>query len=131
MYCSDLWLAYVSNRVVDEAIKLVRRDCPGHKKAFNSALLHQCQQMSLHDKLAVRFNEIRSAILRQLDSLYEELKDSLPNSDDLDQDKADAIAIARQFLLTATPDSLYYGRFVTEDTDSFCCVKRKKKRPVV
>ena len=128
MYCSDLWIAYVANRVVDEAVKVSRRDCPGHKKAFNSALLHQCQQLSLHDKLAMRFNEIRSTVLRQLTTLYDELKDNLPSSENAEQDKTDAISIARQFLLTATADSVYYGRFITEDNDSYCCIKRKKKR---
>ena len=62
---------------------------------------------------------------------YAIFENKLPHSDDKKKDKLIYLNIARNFLLTATSDSIYFGRFLDETNDSFideAFIKKKGKK---
>ena len=54
-----------------------------------------------------------------MEAYYTVFENKLPHSDDKKKDKLIYLNIARNFLITATPDAIYFGRFLDESNDSF------------
>jgi hypothetical protein len=82
--------------------------------------------------MRIYFEEIRGSVLQTIPELYNQILDKLPHSDDPAQDRETYINIGRQFLMTHTCDSIYFGRWVTEFNDSIIDEGfriNKKKRP--
>ena len=119
MYYSDVWIGFLSENIVRDVLQLSKLRCPGCNDKLNSPLLHLHEQLSLLDKLRQYFEEVRGTILPTLPELYSIFKDKLPHSDDMSKDQECYISIAHNFLLTIGPDSLYYGRYMSDLNDSY------------
>ena len=50
---------------------------------------------------------------------YSQFESKLPHSDDLAKDRNIYCSVARTFLITCTVETIYYGRCITEATDSY------------
>ena len=130
-YYHDFWVGFLSEQIARQAVEMAIIKCPGCEDKMYSPLLHSHHQLSLLDKLRRYFEEIRGSILPTVEALYEQYKDKLPHSDDLDKDKEIHFKNGRFFLITATADALYYGRYLNEMNDScinegFISAKKRK-----
>ena len=72
-------------------------------------------------------------MLTKIPVLYSQFEKKVPHSDDLSKDENIYCGVARTFLVTCTAETVYYGRYITETTDSYIAeafevVKPKKKR---
>lgn len=133
-YYNDAWLGFLTETFIREAMTNCEQECPGCRDGMRSAVLHLHQQLSLLDKLRKYFEQIRGDLLTKILTFYSQFQMKLPHSDDLDKDKSIYCGVARSYLITCTAETIYYGRYVTEATDSFIAEafeipKPKKKRP--
>lgn len=132
MYFSDIWIGYLTEQFMRQSVEIAKLRCPGCLDKLKSPLLHQHEQDNLLQKLRANFEEIRGNTLPVLSEHYKRMKDRLPHSDDLAKDEECYMSAARQFLLVATSDALYFGRYISEFTDSLIdegFVIKKKSQP--
>ena len=127
-YCNDNWIAYLCEQIIRQSSQKCISDCPGCNDKLYSPLLHLHEQLSLLDKVRKYFQEIRGSILHDMEFHYTVFENKLPHSDDKKKDKLIYLNIARNFVLTATPDSIYFGRFLDETNDSFIDEAFTKKK---
>ena len=127
-YCNDNWVAYLCEQIIRQSSQKSISDCPGCNDKLHSPILHLHEQLSLLDKLRKYFQEIRGSILHDMEFHYAIFENKLPHSDDKKKDKLIYLNIARNFLLTATSDSIYFGRFLDETNDSFIDEAFTKKK---
>ena len=77
------------------------------------------------------FEEVRGLLLPAVEDLYNLIDQKLPHSPDPAKDREIYCSSATLFLTTANPESVYWGRYVDESTDSFIHslmpISRKKK----
>lgn len=118
-YYHDLWIGFLTEQIVRQTIEMAVIKCPGCEDNLHSPLLHLHHQMSLLEKVRTYFEEIRGAMLPTIQNLYEQFKDKLPHSEDLDEDKELYIKNGRWFLISITSDALYYGRYMNHFNDSY------------
>ena len=131
-YYNDGWLAYLADRVVQKCVDLSIKECPGCKDGKISPILHLHQQLSLLDKLANYFEQTRTQVLQDIEKLYTQISDKLPHSKDEKQDKIIYCNVGRNFMITCTAQSLYFGRYISDMNDSFIAeVAQKLKKPKV
>ena len=76
-------------------------------------------QLSLLEKFKKYFEQIRGDILSKIPTYYSQFESKLPHSDDLTKDKNIYCCVARTFLITCTVETIYFGRYITEATDSY------------
>ena len=130
-YCNDNWIAFLCEQIVRQSSQKCISDCPGCNEELHSPLLHLHEQLSLLDKLRKYFQEIRGSIIHDIESYYTVFENKLPHSDDRKKDKLLYVNIARNFLITATSDSVYFGRYLDEFNDGFineAFAKKKAKK---
>ena len=118
MFFNDVWLGFLCEQIIRKAEQLSRLRCPGCEAKLNSPVLHLHLQTSLLDKIKTFFDEIRGPLLQSLPQLYELMEQNLPHSDSLEQDRESYISIGRQFLMSHTCESVYFGRWITEFNDA-------------
>ena len=126
------WLGFLCEVVIRQCLQLSLLRCPGCEDGIKSSILHLHAQQSLLDKLKRYFEEVRGEILPTITELYEQFQSKLPHSDNLEKDKECYVSCARQFLLTITVESLYFGRYVNSFNDgviseAFIIPKRSRK----
>lgn len=133
MFFDDIWLGFLCEQIIRRTESLSKLKCPGCEANLKSPLLHLHLQNSLLDKMRLYFEEIRDPILRSVPEMYEQIKDRLPHSEDLESDKESYITIGRQFLMLHSCDSMYFGRWITELNDSIIdeCFRTNKKASAV
>ena len=132
-YHNDSWVAFLSEHIVQQSLKISKDNCPGCKDDMQSPLLHLHEQQSLLEKLRTSFDQVRGIVLFGIDIYYTKFESKLPHSSDKTKDKLIYCNLARTFLLTATPDSLYFGRYLSAENDSFiaeafCKVKKGRAK---
>ena len=91
----------------------------GCKDNMKSPLLHLHNQQSLLEKIQQHFEPVRGEALNSLTNLYKNIESKLPHSEDKKKDMAIYCNVGRNFLITCSPQTIYYGRYVTELNDSF------------
>ena len=116
-YYHDVWVGYLTGVVIQRCLELSILRCPGCKDKLKLPILHQHQQHSLLEKLKVYFNEVRGCLLPTIDQLYDIAKNKLPHSNDETKDNEIYTNNARFFLQTATPETLYFGRYLCDQND--------------
>ena len=134
-YYNDSWLGFLAETFIRESIRICEAECAGCKDDMKSAVLHLHQQLSLLEKLKKYFEQIRADMLSKLVTYYIKFEKKLPHSEELEKDKLIYVGVARTFLITCTPETIYFGRYISGETDSYiaeafqdCTTKLKKKR---
>lgn len=117
-YNSELWFGSLAALIIYKCTGISIQRCPGCKAKLHSSLLHQHEQLALLDKINLHFDEVRGEILSSIDTIYENIKSYLPHSPDRAKDKEIYCNNASVFLRTASADSIYWGRYIDEHTDS-------------
>ena len=133
-YYNDSWLGFLTETFVRQSINMCQKDCPGCRDEMKSAILHLHHQLSLLDKIKKYFEEIRGNLLTNIPAQYSRFEKKVPHSDNLEKDKVIYCGIARSFLITSTPETLYYGRYISDEIDGYISegfsdkiIKNKKK----
>ena len=118
-YTSDLWIGYLCENIIRQIVRLSEIKCSGCEDSMKSPLLHYHIQLGLLQKMQIYFEEVRGSVLPTIPSLYASFSHKLPHSDDADKDKEMYISNGRNFLMNITCEAMYYGRFITDFTDSY------------
>lgn len=130
-YNNDAWIGCLATFLVRKCVDLSIQRCPGCQIKLKSPALHQHHQHSLLDKMRLYFEEVRGLLLPAVEELYNLIEQKLPHSPDPAIDRETYCNSATFFLTTANPESVYWGRYVDENTDSFIHslmpVSKKKK----
>ena len=115
-YFNEFWLGYITAEFIRRCVNESLVKCYGCRDGIISPLLHTHHQLGLKDKVVYYMEMVRGSMIPQIPSLYEEFKLKLVDSN---MDKDVYVTNARFFLISTTPESLYYGRFLNEVNDSF------------
>ena len=115
-YCNDSWLGFLTETFVRASISICQKECPGCRDGMKSAILHLHHQLSLLDKIKKYFEEIRGDLLTNIPAQYSRIEKKIPHSEDLEKDRNIYCGIARSFLITCTPETIYYGRYISDET---------------
>ena len=131
-YYHDFWMGFLTEQMIRQVVEMALIKCSGCCDEMHSPMLHLHHQLSLLEKLKCYFYEVRGSILSSIEALYEQFEDKLPHSNDLNKDKEIYVNNGRFFLISATPESLYYGRFICEMNDIYINegFKLAKKRKI-
>ena len=113
------WLGYLTEVVVRKCVALSIAECSGCKDKMRSDLLHLHHQHSLLQTLQFYFEVIKVEMLNSMSKLYKAIEERLPHSEDKKKDMVIYCNLGKQFLLTCSPEALYYGRYVNETNDAF------------
>ena len=130
-YNHEVWIGFLCKQLVRQVVQMSILKCPGCEDKLISPLLHLHQQQSLLTKMKCHFEEVRGPMLTSIDSYYEQVSDLLPHSQNLEKDRVIYINTGRMWLLVATTEAVYYGRYVTDMNDTYINrafkVKKAKK----
>ncbi len=113
------WLGYLAENIIQKCLSLSFDECSGCKDNMKSPLLHLHNQQSLLEKIQHHFEPVRGETLNSLTTLYKNIESKLPHSEDKKKDLMIYCNVGRHFLITCSPQVIYYGRYVTELNDSF------------
>ena len=129
-YYNDSWLGFLAENIVRKSTEKIENECNGCKDGMKSVILHLHYQLSLLEKIKINFECIRAQMLKEIPTYYVTFEKKLPHSDDLVKDKNIYCAVARTFLVTCTAETIYYGRYITEENDSYIegAFQNKKKK---
>lgn len=115
-YFNDFWYGYITAEFVRRCVDESLANCHGCRDEKISPLLHMHHQLGLKDKLVYHMETVRGALIPLIPTLYEEFKLKVA---DAITDKVTYVTNGRFFLISATPESLYFGRYLTETNDAF------------
>lgn len=113
VHCNNIWLAHLTNILVNNCITIARRKCAACKNGIKSSLLHYHLQSSLFEKVKDHFEEVRGPMINKIDSCYNVFESKPDNLENKEQ----YLFGGQTFLLLSTPESIYFGRYVTEELD--------------
>jgi len=116
-YYSDLWVGFLSGALMDKCINICLEQCNACKAELKLPILHLHNQLSLLEKFKAYLDEARGVLLVKINEIYDAVESKLPHSNDKVMDKEIYCNNARFYLLNATPESLFYGRHITEYND--------------
>lgn len=112
------WIGYLAENIIRRCISLTVEGCSGCKDNMTCDILHLHHQLSLLEKIDRYFESARGEVLNTLAKLYRVIENRLPHSNDVKKDASIYLNVGRFFLLTITPQALYYGRYVNEMNQS-------------
>ena len=125
------WVGFLTENVIRKCVLWSLADCPGCQDGMKNDILHQHHQLSLLDKVQKHFEKARGEVLGSLPTLYKIFSLSLPHSPDLKKDALIYCNLGKTFLLTSSPQALYFGRYINSLNDtsiSEAMVKVKKAK---
>lgn len=108
------WVGFLAENIIQRCVSLTQTECSGCKDGVKCDILHLHHQQSLLDKVQNHFEAARGDVLNHLCDLYKEMEEKLPHSSDMRKDRSIYCGVGRFFLLTISPQALYYGRYVNE-----------------
>ena len=112
-------MGYLTENIIRKSVERIENECNGCRDGMKSVILHRHEHLSLLDKVKTNCEYNHAEMLKELPIYYLTFEKKLPHSDDLAKDKNIFCAVARTFLITCTAETIYYGRYITEDIDSF------------
>ena len=130
-YDTNLWLGILTGHIIQKCTELARHRCPACKTELKSPLLHLHEQQSLLEKIHTYFNEVRGILLPMVGQIYDSVKHKfiLRGSDNENIGKENHLGHARFFLQTASPEIVYYARYLTAANDEIISELMTKKTP--
>ena len=115
MKTTDLFLGFITNIFVTECLRLSKEKCSACQEGHVSAILHYHVQLGLLDKIRNHCNDVTGKMIQDIDEIIESFKSHL----NLENIPEESLKFAGSTYLTmATPESLYYGRYVTDFIDA-------------
>ena len=115
-YFNDFWLGYITAEFIKKCVDQSLVDCHGCRDGKISPLLHIHHQLGLKEKITHHMEFVRGELISAIPSLYDQFKLKCVDSS---MDKDVYVTNARFFLISITPESLYYGRYLNETNDFF------------
>ena len=113
------WIGYLAENFIQKCVSRAILECTGCRDNMKSDLLHLHHQQSLLQKLQHHFDPIRADLLNSLPTLYKAIEGKLPHSEDKKKDMMIYCDLGRHFLISCSPEALYFGRYINEMNDAF------------
>ena len=112
------WKSFIVSEIVSRTLCLAQTECGGCKDNHYCPLLHACQTTSLlrkfecflHSRIKLGMHQDLEAILNQFESRFI-----------LVDRREHYIESGKTLLNDLSPESLYYGRFITKYNDASIC----------
>ena len=120
-YCYPTWFGFIAEQFMRECVNRSIQNCPGCKANLSSNLLHLHHQQSLLDVMRHYCDEVRGLLLNTITKFYDSIQSNLPHSDDKKKDKLVYLLNARSFLISCNAETIYWGRYVTQEEDQSIC----------
>lgn len=114
-HMNNIWLSYLSHVLVNKCIQLAKRHCPACTEGFKSPLLHYHVQLSLLEKIKCYFEEARGPMIADTGKCFECFI-KVCNIDDVSENNY--LFTGQTFLLMVSAESIYYGRYISEESDA-------------
>jgi hypothetical protein len=112
------WKSFIVAEVVKRTLGLAKRECGGCKDGNHCSLLHACQTTSLLRKLECFLDSpIKVAVRQDLESILNQFEFRFILLDR----RENYIEMGETLLNDLNPQSLYYGRFITQYNDVSIC----------
>lgn len=113
-YYYNYWLGYLTHLIASKCMQKAKQRCLGCQDRKTSALLHPHLQMSLLEKMVCYLDEARAELIQGISEYFEKFKERVG----VNEDEQLFCSPGQTFLLTATPNSLFYGRYLDDEIDS-------------
>ena len=126
----DVWFAYVINHIIENCKNVSTEQCKGCQLKWKSAILHQHEQLSLLEKIIKHLDSVRGNLLGiELEGLFKHFAQGGTISASR---KKELLNQTKTLILCATPQSLYYGRWMSDEyeiifQDMFARRRRKRR----
>ena len=112
------WVGFLTENVMRKCISWTLAECPGCQDGMKNDILHQHHQLSLLDQVQNHFEKARGEVIGSIPALYKIFSPSLPHSSDPKKDAVIFCNLGKTFLLTSSPQALYFGRYINSLNDS-------------
>ena len=117
-YFIEYWYSFITTLTVTKCLTLCKERCPVCSNNMASPVLHEHLQLSMLEKIERHLFEARGVMSSKFDEIIAQFMNTLEQNFD-EEERSEFITMGRSFLLSNTPQSLYFGRFVTEETDRY------------
>lgn len=121
-HINNIWLSYLSHVLVNKCIQLAKQHCPACTEGFKSPILHYHMQLGLLQKIKCYFEEVRGPMITDIAKCFE-CFDKVCSVRDASE--INYLFTGQTFLLMVTAESVYYGRYITNETDAVLFPKPK------
>ena len=118
-YFHEIWIGYLTAIIYKKCNEISKKRCAGCIAGLKSIILHYHHQQSLLDKLQLYLKEVQGAMVTVIEDLYKSVEENLPHSDDKKLDKKQYCDNAVFFLTSFDAYAVFYGRFITEENDTY------------
>ena len=110
------WNSFIVACWIKRTLEVAIEECSACQDSRLSPLLHEHYTTGLLKKLTIFFERIRTELQVNLDEVYNQYRTKF-TLDCLDFDYSDYSNEGLEFLKNQTPESLYYGRYITKEND--------------
>ena len=110
---SEEWKSFIVACFVKRTLELAIEECTGCQDSRLSPLLHVHQTTGLLKKLIIFFDRIKTELCSNIEQLLSQYQHRF-NICDFELEYTEVALI---FLKNLTPNTLYYGRYITIDND--------------
>ena len=118
-YNHPMLFAFLAEEICRECVNLCKQNCSGCKDNLSSELLHWHAHLNTLEKLREHFEQVRGTLLGNVALFYKCIENKLPHSEDKKHDQMIYLLNARAFLTSCNPETIYWGRYVTRDDDTY------------
>lgn len=124
----ETWFGYVIDDLITTCVNLSKERCEGCQLNLSSAILHTHEQATLLEKIENFLSEARSNLLGyQLEGLFQKFS-RYHKEAKLKAIRENLLQEIRTIISVATPQSLYFGRWITVERDNIFKDMIKKRK---
>ena len=124
----ETWFGYVIDDLITTCVNLSKERCEGCQLNLSSAILHTHEQATLLEKIDNFLSEARSNLLGyQLEGLFQKFS-RYHKEAKLKAIRENLLQEIRTIISVATPQSLYFGRWITVERDNIFKDMIKKRK---
>ena len=122
----ETWFGYVIDHLITTCVDLSKERCEGCQLNLSAAILHTHEQATLLEKIDNFLSEARSNLLGyQLEGLFQKFSRYYKEAKAIREKLLQEI---RTIISVATPQSLYFGRWITVERDNIFKDMIKKRK---
>ena len=118
-YSHPTLFALLAEQICRECVSLSMQNCSACKDRVKSHLLHRHHHLNLLETLREYFEPVRGSMLGSISIFYNCIEAKLPHSSDFKKDKMIYLLQARAFLTSCNAETIYWGRYVQKEDDTY------------
>ena len=112
------WCGFLTENVIRKCVYWTLAECPGCRDGMKNDILHHHHQLSLLDTVQNYFEKARGEVIGSMPTLYKIFSPNLPHGPEPKKDAIIYCKLGNNFLLTSSPQALYFGRYINSLNDT-------------